>query len=333
MNKVAGPCLVEQLDDLFYLTGMELSKGRLFVSRTEAILFVDGRYYDLAKKAAPCSAMRWEEQNKIFEKQQQITFDSATVSFDAYQALKNGCPNVEWTAEASPVKTLRVMKEPMEIAALKKAAHLTWRGYQKIIEKLQVGVSEWELALAFETFCRKNGASRLSFSPIIAFGENSAYPHHRAGLARLQENQIVLVDVGAVVDHYCGDMTRVFFFGHIDPKLIRFTQIVKKAQKKAIEHVRPGIKVGKLDQMVREEFEKERVKQLYIHSLGHGIGLETHEFPSKIKFDGESSDLILQAGMVITIEPGLYQPGLGGVRIEDMVCVTETGCENFFPHE
>lgn len=332
IEQVSDACLVDNLDDLFYLTGIKLSKGRLLVTKVEAILFVDGRYYERAKKEAPCSVVMWDEQKKILGKHKRIAFDSASVTFDAYSALKSAFPHVEWIALPNPVKNLRAIKDAKEIAALKKAADLTWKGYRKIIEGLKVGVSEQELALEFEIFCLRNGASGLSFEPIIAFGENSAYPHYRAGQTRLRENQIVLVDIGAIVDNYHADMTRVHCFGKIDPELARLERIVKRAQKKAVDHVRPGIAVGELDQIVREEFEKDNVKQLYIHSLGHGVGLETHEFPRQIKFDGEAKDILLKPGMVITVEPGLYQPGLGGIRIEDMVLVTETGHENFYTH-
>jgi Xaa-Pro aminopeptidase len=325
-----GICLIEQTVDLFYLTNLSLTKGRLLIGEEEAILFVDGRYYEKAKKEAPCSVMKWEEQKKVFEKYKQIGFDSAAMSYDGHLALKSGFPGIEWVAMPNPLRDLRAVKEPKEIEALKRAANLTWRGYQKIVEGLKVGVSEEELAIEFEIFCLRNGASEFSFKPIVAFGENSAYPHYRAGKTRLRENQIVLVDVGAVVDEYHGDMTRVHHFGEIDPELLRLEQIVKRAQKMAVDHIRPGVRVGDLDQIVRDEFDKENVKPLYIHSLGHGVGLETHEHPRQIKIDSDSRDLVLKPGMVITVEPGLYQPGLGGIRIEDMVLVTETGHENFF---
>lgn len=329
MKAASEPFLVENLDDLYYLTGLNLSKGRLFIAAAEAILFVDGRYYERAKRESPCPVVLWEEQDSILKRHKKLGFDSATLTFDAYLALKNKYPHIEWIPCPHPVRSLRLIKEPREIALLKKAAHLTWRGYQKVVEGLKVGVSEEELALEFEIFCRKNGASGLSFPPIIAFGENSAYPHYRAGTAKLRDNQIVLIDVGAVVDHYCGDMTRMFFFGQVGKELLRFEQIVRTAQQKAVSHVRPGIKAKELDEIVLAEFEKANVKQLYIHSLGHGIGLETHEYP-RIKCDGEDKDLILKPGMVFTIEPGLYQPGLGGIRIEDTILVTENGHENFY---
>ncbi len=324
------PCLVEGLADLLYLTGMSFSKGRLLVGTQEAILFVDGRYYERAKQEAPCPVLLWEEFKK--RKEKRIWFDSATVTYEGYLALKKELPHVEWIPTPSPVRELRMIKEPKEIAALKKAAQLTWRGYQKVIEALKVGVSEEELALEFEFFCRKNGASGISFAPIIAFGVHSAYPHYRAGPSRLQENQIVLVDVGAVVDGYCADMTRIFYFGTPDPRLVKLEEIVRQAQKEAIAHVKPGIKVGDLDQLVHTLFDRNNVKPLYIHSLGHGIGLEAHEYP-RLLFNGVDRNAVLKPGMVFTIEPGLYQPGVGGIRIEDMVLVTEKGHETFFSHE
>ncbi len=319
-----APCLIEQAEDLFYLTGLHLSKGRLLILPNEAILFVDGRYYDRAKQEAPCTVMLWDEFKKRTEKR--IFFDSVAITYEGYLSLKKTFSSIEWEPLSNPLKEMRAIKEPGEIEALKKAALLTLSGIEKIKESLREGVSEEELALEFEIFCRKNGASGLSFEPIIAFGENSAYPHYRAGKSRLKKGQIVLIDVGAVMNDYHGDMTRIFYFGDPDPRILHFEKLVKNAQKKAIAHVAPGIKIGELDQIVQDEFDKAHVKPLYIHSLGHGIGLQTHEFP-RIRFDGDDRSTLLRPGMVFTVEPGLYQPGVGGVRIEDMVVVTETGGE------
>ncbi len=327
MQQLNTPYLVEQTDDLYYLTGLNLSKGRLFVSSSEVCLFVDGRYFAFAKRQFSHPVFMWEEQKAYFAKQSTIGFDGASTTYDAYLTLQKELPHITWVTSPSPVKMLRLVKDASEIAILKKSAKITWAGYQEIVRRLRVGVSEEEIALDFEIYCRKNGASRLSFDPIIAFGENSAYPHHRAGKTRLEQDQIVLIDIGAVVDHYSADMTRMVHFGTIDPQLLHFEQIVQQAQQKAISQVRPGLNIRELDRIVREEFDRAHVKQLYTHSLGHGIGLETHEYP-RIRIDGD--DLVLQPGMVFTIEPGLYQPGLGGIRIEDMVLVTATGYENFF---
>jgi Xaa-Pro aminopeptidase len=316
-------CIIDNPVDLLYLTGLSMSKGRLWVGK-ESTLFVDGRYFETARKKAPCAVKIWDEQKN--QKEKRVGFDSAFVSYNEYLSLQKMFPEVEWVPIASPTKQLRVCKDAGEIAALKKACKLTYLGYERVKECLKVGVTEAEMAFEFEMFCRKNGASGLSFDSIIAFGENGAYPHHRAGPTKLQKDQMVLIDVGAVVDLYHGDMTRVVHFGTPDPRVVEFEEIVRRAQKKAIAHVKPGIRAGELDQIVRDEFDKHNVKPLYIHNLGHGIGLDTHEFP-RIRFDSDDGKLVLKPGMVFTVEPGLYQPGVGGVRWEDMVLVTETGCE------
>jgi Xaa-Pro aminopeptidase len=326
-QQLSEPCLVANEFDLLYLTGQSLSKGRLLATPEGATLFVDGRYYERAKKEAPCPVLLWDEQKNIQAKR--IAFDSATITYEGYLALHKLLPKVTWVPLPNPVKNLRVIKEPGELAALRKAAQLTWLGYQHLIAHLKEGVSEEELALEFEIFCRKRGASGLSFASIVAFGANSAYPHYRAGKARLQRNQIVLIDIGIVLDHYHSDMTRVVFFGKADPELARLEQMVRHAQQKARMHIKPGVRLGELDEVVRNEFDRANVKPLYTHSLGHGVGLQGHEYPL-VRIDSADKDLLLEAGMVFTVEPGLYRPGLGGVRWEDTILVTETGHENFF---
>jgi Xaa-Pro aminopeptidase len=322
-------CVIENPTDLLYLTGLELSKGVLLMEPEKATLFVDGRYLDAARKSSHFAVEPIEE--GIFPENflGRIGFDSSFVTYDRHQALCKQYPFVEWIACQNPLKTIRVCKTAEEIVSLKRAADLTAQGYRFICGLLKEGISEEELAFEFEFFCRKKGASGLSFSPIIAFGENSAYPHHRAGKTLLKKGQVVLIDVGAIVDQYRGDMTRIVFFGKADPKIIRLFEIVKKAQRKAVEAVQVGVKLGWLDKLVREEFRAEGVESLFTHGLGHGIGLDTHEYP-RLKWDGEDADVPLKAGMVFTIEPGLYQPGLGGIRYEDTILVTERGAENFF---
>jgi Xaa-Pro aminopeptidase len=326
--KTDWPILIERPSDLLYLTGLTFSKGRLLAHKDFTTLFVDGRYFERAKKEAPCRVSLWEELGQSSLKE--LFFDSSFVTYDGYLSLKKELPHVQLTPKPNPLTDIRAIKEVSEIAKLKKAAHLTWRGYKHIVSLLKEGISEEELGLEFEFFCRKNGASGLSFSPIIAFGENSAYPHHRAGKSRLKKGQSVLIDVGAILEDYCADMTRLVYFGDPDPRILHFEKLVRHAKEMAIRHVKPGIKAGEIDQVVQDEFDKANVKQLYTHSLGHGVGLEAHEFP-RLRFNGVDKDVILKPGMVFTIEPGLYQPGVGGVRLEDMVLVTSFGCENFFP--
>lgn len=312
--------------DLFYLTGLSLSVGRLLVSLEKTILFVDGRYIDIARKEAPCEAFLSEDLKKHLSYGISIGFDSAFISYDGYLQLQTTFPNQKFVPVSKPLKSLRMVKDPQEINALKKAQKLTREGYQHIARLLKEGIAEEEISLEFEFFCRHKGASSLSFEPIIAFGENSAYPHHRAGKDCLKKNQIVLFDLGAVVDGYAGDMTRVVFFGTPDSQLLKDYELIKTVQEQVISHVAPGIRFGELDQMARSALEKAGVASLFTHGLSHGIGLDVHEYP-RLRINGGDADLVLTPGMAFTVEPGIYRAGLGGVRYEDVVIVTDTGHE------
>jgi Xaa-Pro aminopeptidase len=227
-------------------------------------------------------------------------------------------------------KTLRAIKEKQEIVLMKKSAALLWKGFQFLRKALKKGVTEKELATRFEIFCLENGAERLAFEPIIAFGKNGAMPHYRSQNVKLKDGDAVLIDIGVVLNNYHSDMTRVVFYKKEDPYIRHLYDIVKRAQMSALKLCRPGTKFKELDLAARKIMREEGVEDLFVHSLGHGIGLETHEYP-RIKFDNEDKDVVLESGMVFTVEPGLYVPGKGGVRYEDTIVITPTGYANFYP--
>lgn len=320
--------LLEDPVDLLYLTGQEVSVGQLLIFPDQACFFVDGRYFERAKKELNFPVYLKDEFKKIIEDVRLGIFDSSYTSYDRAQFLMKEYPKVTWKGIPKPIKKIRAMKEKKEIVSLKKAAKITWDGYKHLLSFLKEGITEQDLALEFEFYCRKKGASHLSFPSIIAFGENSAYPHYRAGKVPLKKDQIILFDLGAVVDGYAGDMTRVFFFGKGDPQLEKDYALLQKVQSEAVAKIRPGIFYKELDQFVRAELKKESVDHLFTHSLSHGIGLDVHEYPFMRLNEGE--EIQLEAGMTFTVEPGLYRPGLGGVRYEDTVLVTESGVENFY---
>ena len=314
--------LVEDPTDLRYLLGFALEVGWLVISVREAHLFVDRRFIEEARHKASCK-VHLRDAFSQFVSAKTLLFDSAFTTYAAFQELEKMCSFIPFD---KPLKTLRAIKEPEEIKALRKAARLTYAGYEHIQTLLKEGITEEDLAFAFEIFCRKRGASRLSFSPMIAFGENSAYPHYRAGAAKLQKNQIVLMDLGCVVDGYAGDMTRVVFFGMPDPQLAQDYEVVQRAYAAACAHIRPGVVFGTLDNIAREVLKKAGCEELFIHALSHGIGLDVHEYP-RLRFQGGDREVVLEAGMTFTVEPGLYRPGLGGVRYEDTILVTQEGHE------
>lgn len=324
--------LIEDSIDLFYLTGLSLSAGCLATFPSNALLFVDGRYLEQAKKYAPCPVFPQGEITASLQDVRRIGFDGSSITIHGLQVLQKKIPDKKWISFVKPLKTLRWVKDSRELASLRSAAKLTWEGYQHLLRQLQGDVSERELAVEFECVCRRWGAESLSFPPIIAFGENSAYPHYRAGKARLQRDQWVLFDLGVVVDGYAGDMTRGVFFGKSEPRIAEDYQIIQRATAQAMKGVRPGATLREIDRLAREVLRAEKVESLFTHNLSHGVGLEVHEFPA-LREEGGDADVPLEPGMVFTIEPGLYRPGLGGVRYENTVLVTRDVVENFYPDE
>ena len=321
--------LIENPVDLYYLTGLTLSRGRLIVTPTGATLFIDGRYIDYAKEKAPVPASLWKSDTK-FSLQGSVGFDSSWTTVAQLESLQREMSDVELIPRERPLQAQRLIKEESELELLRKAAEITWQGVEHIRTLFKEGVSEQELATEYEYFVRKKGASKLSFDSIIAFGEQSAYPHHRSSSKRLEHDQIILVDVGVVYQGYCGDLTRVFFFGKPHPQLKKMYDLVKQAADAASSCVCPGAHLGTLDRAARDLFAKAGVEELFNHNLGHGVGLDVHEYPS-LRWDGVDKDVLLAKNMVFTIEPGLYQAGLGGVRYENTGVVTNHGFESFYP--
>ena len=174
-----------------------------------------------------------------------------------------------------------------------------------------------------ESYIKKNGATKTSFDSIVAFGENAAYPHYITGNRILRKNDIVLCDIGALVEGYCSDLTRTFFLGSISPLGRTVYDTVARAQQLSMDAVKPGVKSAQIDRIARDEIDRAGYGPRFIHSTGHGVGVEIHEAPGV----GPSSTDVLEPGMIITVEPGIYLQGWGGVRIEDTLLVTPTGYE------
>jgi Xaa-Pro aminopeptidase len=334
--------LIDDPTMIFYLTGVELSLGRLYLGREKKVLFVDGRYFEYAKKTASCDVLLSKEENfrsfflSLEKKEIQVGFDSNNVTVLSHQHLLAFAESMKKLNRSLlfkdlyfPFCELRLLKESKEIAALQSSASLNWKGFEHVCSLLKEGVTEEEMAWEFEKFCREGGAEKMAFDPIIAFGENSACPHHHPGKRALKKNEIVLIDVGVMLDSYASDMTRSIFFGSPHPKLAEFYTVVQRAQRKALMLCKPGERLGALDEAARKEITAAGFGELFVHRLGHGVGLEVHEYPSIAK-EGEDSQRILEPGMVFTVEPGIYLQGLGGVRYEDTIVITDAGYENFY---
>lgn len=320
--KVDG-CLIENKFDLFYLTGLDLSAGSLLIFPHSYCLFIDGRYLESVKRKKSIPYALFKDLPKNI-KEKNIAFDSNWTSYSRYLKLKSFRCALE--PIAGLLKEIRGKKEEKELVLMKKSGKLALEGIQYLESLFKPGITENELAKAFEIFCLERGAEKLAFDPIIGFGANSALPHHRAGNSTLKKGDLVLIDVGIVLDHYCSDLTRVFFYGKEDPELKKMYRVVLAAYREALKHCRAGNKVGMLDQIAYDVIVEAGFKKQIAHSLGHGVGLEVHEFP-RVNQKGEDKNILLESGMVLTIEPGLYLPGKGGVRYEDTVIIKEDGYE------
>ncbi len=330
-KKVAG-CVIENPIDLLYLTGLRFSAATLIVTQFQARLFVDGRYIQMAKEEAPIPAvlMKDEKVCAFLEKQKikQLTFDRQLTSYGRYLELK------KWTSLKGVdllLRSLRAIKDQGEVEALRHSSELLWKGFSEMRRGLKVGVTERGVAKIFELFCLKNGGDSLGFEPIVAFGAHSAMPHYHSDETPLRKGDTVLIDIGVVVNGYHSDMTRTLFFGKPKPKMKHVYEVVHAAQKAALACCKPGLKLGAMDEAARKVMRKEKLLSYYPHGLGHGVGLEVHEAP-RLSYKGKDKDVLIEPGMVFTVEPGIYVLGLGGVRYEDTVIVTEDDFENLYPN-
>lgn len=325
---------IEDPTDLFYFTGIEMSRGHLIVQEKKATLFVDGRYKAVASSESPVPVSDLSDESEISELQgaKEIGFNGNKIRFAEWDRLRKIARKAKAKLSSTPqiLETLRLIKDRSEIAKMEKSAAFAYRAFEYAKKRLKVGVTELEIARDLEIFCLKEGASGTSFTPIIAFGKNSALPHHRPSKTKLKANDIALFDLGVILDGYCSDMTRVVFFGKGDQKLRHLFDVCKAAQLAALAKVAPGVTLKELDVAARKVMKQAGLEELFVHNLGHGIGLEVHEFP-RISSKIADRNYPLMEGMCITIEPGLYLPGKGGVRYEDTIVVTAKGYTNLYP--
>ncbi len=322
--------LVTRLPNVRYLTGFSGSNGQAIVTPTDSVFFTDGRYTEQSRHEVPeLEQITYADglPQALFEACERLNvgtlgFESAGITYKFFQDLSVKASGVRITPVGEEVEGLRWVKEPGELRLIEAAQEATDAGFDEILGAFREGIAEKELALELELAMRRAGADDLAFETIVAFGENAAEPHHDPTDRPLRRGDVVKLDFGAKVAGYHADMTRTVSFGEPPPELREIHGIVRRAQQAGVDAVRAGV-VGKdADHAARRVIEEAGYGERYTHSLGHGVGLEIHEGPS-LRRDGED---LLPAGTVVTVEPGIYVPGLGGVRIEDMVEVTEDGC-------
>jgi len=311
-----------------YLTGTLGIEGLALITRSGSFLITDPRFSQEAQSAAgfipeitksPLATMR-----KITRslKIRRLGFEPNNISYAGFNKLKKGLKGITLIPVSGRVEKLRAVKTDKEIACIKRAAKITLKSLTQVKRFIRPGISEKDLAARLDMALRHNGAEGNAFPTIVASGPNTAKPHARPTARKFRLNDIIMIDIGANYMGYSSDLTRVFFLGRISANLKRAYKIVKEAQEKAIRAIRPGVRASKMDGLTRNYIESKGFGKYFTHSLGHGVGLDVHESP---RFSGKDKTPLLK-GMVLTVEPGIYLPGEGGVRVEDMVLVTKRGC-------
>ena len=322
--------LVTRLPNVRYLTGFTGSNGQVIVSSNGTVFLTDGRYDQQSRHEVPdidrVTYLK-EREEPIAEHVARLgilrlAFESHDVTVRALERLRDKVSGVELISVDAAVERQRWVKDGEELAQLRLAQAATDRAFEDILDTLAVGMTERQVALELEHAMRRAGADGLSFESIVAFGENAAEPHHEPNHRALEEGDVIKMDFGALWGGYHADFTRTIAFGEPPPELRKIHDIVREAQQAGIDAVRAGATGGDVDHVARTVIEDAGYGERFLHGLGHGVGLEIHEGPN-FKRDGED---VLPAGAVMTVEPGIYVPGLGGARIEDMVEVHEDGC-------
>jgi Xaa-Pro aminopeptidase len=326
-------CLLVTLPaDWYYLTGFSGDSGVVAVTAAGTTLVTDGRFTTQAKEESPGirvqlqkgalyeSAGGWLKQKGI----RRAGYDPAQWTVAQKQALRKAsgakCREIE---AAGVVECLRMKKDAQELAVMRKAAILAGEVLEGVLKLVRPGARENEIAAEIEYQMKKRGASGVSFETIVASGKRSALPHARPTPKRLRKNELVVLDLGAILGHYCSDITRTVYLGRASQRIRGWYRAVQEANQAAVAAVQAGVTCGTVDAAARDVLKKNGLEANFVHSTGHGLGLEVHEAPRVAR--GQA--IRLEAGNVITIEPGVYVEGVGGIRIEDDVAVRIQGSE------
>ena len=309
------------------------SSGSLFITLDQALLLTDSRYTTQAQQEVDGFEVMTHKQSlidalpEIFDRldTRRLGFEGDYLIWDLYQKAiektsEHSSP-VEFVPLSSLVEEMRVIKEPEEVDVLSRSAQLMGDVLARVIEELRPGQVEKDVAWRIETLIREQDTDGVAFPPIVATGANSALPHAIPTNRIVGEGEPIILDVGARVDGYCSDMTRTIFLGKPPSYFKEIYRVVREAQVSALESVRSGMKTNEADSIARDFIKKAGFGDFFGHSLGHGIGLAPHESPGV----GPLRPKALKEGMVFTIEPGIYVPGKGGVRLEEMVIVEKDG--------
>ena len=318
--------LVTSPANCYYLAGFTGESGALIVSQWGTTLVTDGRFTIQAREETSGVRVVLQKGSLIESvglylkgiSARRVGFDPALLTVAQLRGIKKAAgPRLRWIPVPGMVEGLRMRKDASELAQMRKAAILAGEVVQEAIGLLEPGIREFEVGAEIEYQMRRKGASRPAFETIVAFGARAARPHARPTAKRLRKNELVVLDLGVILGHYCSDITRTVFVGRASSRIRTWYRGVLEAQSAAIAAARNGAICGDVDAAARQVLTGYHIERLFVHSTGHGLGLEVHEDPRVAR--GQKKRL--EAGNVITIEPGVYAEGIGGIRIEDDVAV------------
>ena len=323
--------LITQPENRRYLSGFTGSDGVLLISQDQAILATDFRYYEQVEKQAPdfrlakitgkFKTLLPELVHEVGVKR--VGFESVHLTVDQHKEWEEVAEGFELVPTKELVEGIRAVKEENELSKIRKSIALSDEALAHIVGVIEPGMTEKEVAWELEAFMRTHGAEKMAFDLIVGSGSNGAMPHATVSERVIQAGEPIVIDMGAMIDGYNSDLTRTICAGPPNDKFKEIYDIVLEAQLAAEQGIRPGMTGKQADGIARQVIEEAGHGEHYGHGLGHGVGLAVHEKPGV----GRLSEDVLEPGMVFTVEPGIYVPGWGGVRIEDIVVMREDGVE------
>ena len=318
----------------FYLSGFNSSAGVIVITKSSADLIIDFRYYEKAKRVVKsCNVILtdklWQQINDILKAQsvKKVYTETRTISLGEFLAFKKNLSGFEVSEDKCQedyLYSLRAVKSTEELDFMRQAQALTDDGFEYILDYIRQGKTEKAIALELEFYMRKRGSDGIAFDFIVVSGENSSLPHGTPTDRVLQNGDFITMDFGARYNGYCADMTRTVALGGVSDKQRLVYNTVLKAQLEALKQIKAGAVCKEIDAVARNIIDNAGFKGCFGHGLGHSVGIEVHESPSFNLRD----ETKLQSGMVLSVEPGIYLENEFGVRIEDVVCITDNGYEN-----
>ena len=318
--------LVSNLKNLRYFSGFSGSAGLLLVLPDRAILFTDFRYVEQAQEEAPaCEIVQhganiYSDIDKYLHEINKIGFEASYVTVEMFDRMQKNMPGKDWLAVK--LDAIRMIKDELELSYIEEAVDIADRAFTKLLPELRLGMTELQAAALLEFYLKQEGASRTSFPTIVASGNRSSLPHGQPTDKKIQAGDFVLFDFGAVYNGYCSDITRTVVMGEASEKQKEIYSLVLSAQLACLEGLKPGITGKEGDSYARNVIKQAGYGNLFGHGTGHSLGLNIHEDPRL----SPACETMLEPNMLLTVEPGVYIPDWGGVRIEDLVVITDNGC-------